>query len=282
MKRAFTLIELLVVIAIIAILAAILFPVFAQAKAAAKQAASISNVKQIMLGSLMYANDADDVFMPVNAYSDGNFVGYYTWVWMQYPYIKSADIFRDPAGPTIATRTGRSFLNQVTLTPQYGYNYAVLSPFVGADPGVDVPVPISQTSLGAPSNTVAFASKFDNASESQLGTDFYYAYGDLGPDTEGIVDQPDCANAPSWCFDNWGVGSFWGDPASVGIKTFEAGKLTGGVSFRVSGKATVAFADGSVRKMSPGALAAGTNWSMGQASSGIRVIEEEKYLWDNK
>jgi len=59
-KRAFTLIELLVVIAIIAILAAILFPVFAQAKAAAKKTASLSNMKQTALASQIYGNDADD------------------------------------------------------------------------------------------------------------------------------------------------------------------------------------------------------------------------------
>src|SRR5579859_6096079 len=63
-RSAFTLIELLVVIAIIAILAAILFPVFAQAKAAAKKASALSNVKQIDLGSLMYSNDYDDMFVP--------------------------------------------------------------------------------------------------------------------------------------------------------------------------------------------------------------------------
>ncbi len=63
-RRGFTLIELLVVIAIIAILAAILFPVFAQAKAAAKKTAAISNAKQIGLGQMMYMNDADDVFVP--------------------------------------------------------------------------------------------------------------------------------------------------------------------------------------------------------------------------
>ena len=60
-KRAFTLIELLVVIAIIAILAAILFPVFAQAKASAKLAADLSNAKQHCLASLMYCADYDDM-----------------------------------------------------------------------------------------------------------------------------------------------------------------------------------------------------------------------------
>src|SRR5271166_727759 len=62
-SKAFTLIELLVVIAIIAILAAILFPVFAQAKAAAKKTADLSNMKQIELGTLMYTNDFDDHYM---------------------------------------------------------------------------------------------------------------------------------------------------------------------------------------------------------------------------
>ncbi|RYG46755.1 prepilin-type N-terminal cleavage/methylation domain-containing protein [bacterium] len=64
-NRAFTLIELLVVIAIIAILAAILFPVFAQAKTAAKRTSDLSNVKQIALGVTMYMGDVDDV-VPLN------------------------------------------------------------------------------------------------------------------------------------------------------------------------------------------------------------------------
>jgi prepilin-type N-terminal cleavage/methylation domain-containing protein/prepilin-type processing-associated H-X9-DG protein len=63
-QKAFTLIELLVVIAIIAILAAILFPVFAQAKRAAKQSVFMSNIKQLTLASMMYISDNDDVFMP--------------------------------------------------------------------------------------------------------------------------------------------------------------------------------------------------------------------------
>lgn len=62
--NGFTLIELLVVIAIIAILAAILFPVFAQAKDAAKKTVALSNVKQLALGYALYVGDVDDTFPP--------------------------------------------------------------------------------------------------------------------------------------------------------------------------------------------------------------------------
>src|SRR5580700_10346753 len=61
-KKAFTLIELLVVIAIIAILAAILFPVFAQAKAAAKKTVCLSNGNQIGIALMLYLNDFDDTY----------------------------------------------------------------------------------------------------------------------------------------------------------------------------------------------------------------------------
>jgi prepilin-type N-terminal cleavage/methylation domain-containing protein len=61
-SKAFTLIELLVVIAIIAILAAILFPVFAQAKEAAKKASAISSAKQTGTGMILYTADFDDFF----------------------------------------------------------------------------------------------------------------------------------------------------------------------------------------------------------------------------
>src|SRR5688500_15874233 len=62
LKKAFTLIELLVVIAIIAILAAILFPVFAQAKLAAKKSAGLTQAKQIGTAMHIYLGDYDDTF----------------------------------------------------------------------------------------------------------------------------------------------------------------------------------------------------------------------------
>lgn len=61
-RHGFTLIELLVVIAIIAILAAILFPVFAQARASARKTSCLSNMKQLSLGALMYVQDYDERF----------------------------------------------------------------------------------------------------------------------------------------------------------------------------------------------------------------------------
>jgi len=74
-SQGFTLIELLVVIAIIAILAAILFPVFAQARAKARQTVCINNLKQIGLASLMYAQDYDEVGPGGWAYADNNACG---------------------------------------------------------------------------------------------------------------------------------------------------------------------------------------------------------------
>jgi len=120
MKRAFTLIELLVVIAIIAILAAILFPVFTQAKLAAKKTAVLSNVKQISTGMFLYQANNDDYFFkgrycapnsalnpkfrdasynstPTSGCTSGtnvyNIVDERFWQKFLMPYEKSVDIF---------------------------------------------------------------------------------------------------------------------------------------------------------------------------------------------
>lgn len=93
MKRsAFTLIELLVVIAIIAILAAILFPVFAQAKAAAKKTSALSNMKQLGTAVHIYTSDNDDAFPSV--YDGGDqFNRGGDPICTMYPYVKNMQIW---------------------------------------------------------------------------------------------------------------------------------------------------------------------------------------------
>ena len=70
-KRGFTLIELLVVIAIIAILAAILFPVFARAREAARKSSCQSNLKQFGSAFMMYTQDYDECFPPTSRVNPG-------------------------------------------------------------------------------------------------------------------------------------------------------------------------------------------------------------------
>ena len=98
-RKAFTLIELLVVIAIIAILAAILFPVFARARENARRASCQSNLKQIGLGILQYAQDYDERMVPL--YVDANDAnasnGFRAWSALAQPYIKSAQVFACPS-----------------------------------------------------------------------------------------------------------------------------------------------------------------------------------------
>jgi len=126
-RRGFTLIELLVVIAIIAILAAILFPVFARAREKARQASCSSNLKQLMLGILMYSQDYDEKF-PTYLWGEGHAGNPNSCTWWagSYPYVKNLQIFACPSSDLAGSHTHGVWLHppfdQPGWTLNYGYN----------------------------------------------------------------------------------------------------------------------------------------------------------------
>jgi prepilin-type N-terminal cleavage/methylation domain-containing protein/prepilin-type processing-associated H-X9-DG protein len=106
-RQGFTLIELLVVIAIIAILAAILFPVFAKAREKARQTSCLSNLKQLALGILSYAQDYDERFPMAVA---GTPPQIYIFTEIIDPYLKNTQIWQCPSkqGSVVLTNLGKA------------------------------------------------------------------------------------------------------------------------------------------------------------------------------
>lgn len=131
--KAFTLIELLVVIAIIAILAAILFPVFAQAKAAAKRTQDLSNIKNITLGVVMYTGDNDDCLPATRTVvNDFDWWGPNTLTWKDaaLPYIKNGG---RPAGNGLFY--GKPGNGGIFQSPLNSAAWSNADRWFGSDPG---------------------------------------------------------------------------------------------------------------------------------------------------
>lgn len=125
-RRGFTLIELLVVIAIIAILAAILFPVFARAREAARATSCRSNLKQLTTAASMYEQDYDEICMPAFTAQ----VAGQLWYDLADPYVKNigrngasynlnGKVYSCPTAPMPST-------DPVNLRRPYGYNFVYL------------------------------------------------------------------------------------------------------------------------------------------------------------
>jgi prepilin-type N-terminal cleavage/methylation domain-containing protein/prepilin-type processing-associated H-X9-DG protein len=167
-KAAFTLIELLVVIAIIAILAAILFPVFAQAKEAAKKTACLSNSKQNALAVMMYNTDYDDTYaMVVYATNTPNGIVAPPAVLFSVfdavlPYTKNQDIFTCPSKPD-SIRWKDEVLAAIGSTPAGSITRASFAPNFRIFEDTAVPPPfgarnpvVGESGVPLPAGTVLF------------------------------------------------------------------------------------------------------------------------------
>ena len=193
-RKAFTLIELLVVIAIIAILAAILFPVFAQAKSAAKKTVAISNAKQLALGLNLYGSDSDDMIFPSFIMNTPGINGGQNNTWQPFdcllqPYIKSYEFWHTPGDShSLEGNQGdndlwdgslkgrapilRSFayISQVTTRQNDRMDRNTGIGPIGWDIGrADSPAR-SLTSFSEPSNTLAFAEVWPAGGGPRVGT----------------------------------------------------------------------------------------------------------------
>jgi prepilin-type N-terminal cleavage/methylation domain-containing protein len=261
-NKAFTLIELLVVIAIIAILAAILFPVFAQAKVAAKKTASLSNTKQCVLAALMYQGDYDDeLVLGVSSYNHlGDLpplVHSNTWVWLCQPYIKSLGLMVDPGVGDTTNVYGSGinawFYNQ-NLFPQYGYNYLFLSPWWQCDTSLGR----SATAAVKPANTVMFttAGNFDVQNVGWFDVNAPGAWPIVAPAPNACIWYGGVP--PAYYWGNWSANN----PPNIGkitaetrIKTYNDGALVG-------------WLDGHASYSKDGALANGTDYSTAAYNNG--------------
>lgn len=294
-RRAFTLIELLVVIAIIAILAAILFPVFARAKQAAKQTQSLSNAKQVVLSAQMYSTDYEDTALIPCTWGGGtgfdvypgNPDGDYTpWTALAQPYTKNSDLYVDPQGPGTFVFPGPGFSGASTFPEkwnklfdsQYGYNIRAWAPQPKVSPFN--PAPRSMSSVARPSETVMFAAK--TAANEIIIPGFWSLYnGDKSPFVlqivEPVVCDPDTFLGIT--INCWGPGNFF--DVIHGIKPDKAnGYLTGLVSMRGAGQMLLAYGDGHVAKKSVGAAAIGTNYDGKKAPYETHITDRSRYQWD--
>jgi prepilin-type N-terminal cleavage/methylation domain-containing protein/prepilin-type processing-associated H-X9-DG protein len=275
-RKAFTLIELLVVIAIIAILAAILFPVFAQAKLAAKKTSSLSNTKQITLAAIMYGGDADD-FLPLsqsgpNSKVQSGGAGHSnTWEGICLPYIKSQQLFVDVAvgdPDNIFSSGPYAWYGNQNFFPDFGYNYMFLSPFWQCSTSLSR----SFTAGVNPSNTVMFTTS-STAYGNQTPKLGYY-------DSNAPGAWPIVAPAPNACIYYYGAqySGNWSanNPPAIGRVTSSTRTIT-----YLQG-ANVGWLDGHAKYMKDTNLAAGTNYGSASYTSsygGAAITNVSAYLW---
>jgi prepilin-type N-terminal cleavage/methylation domain-containing protein len=172
--RAFTLIELLVVIAIVAILAAILFPVFTQAKGAANAAACGSNVRQLALAVEMYKADHDGQYV-LAAYATSG--GFRLWHDLTDPYVKNKEVWQCNGSTLAKTEADGS------PTSHFGYNARYLTTIALDFSNFLTHTAVSESAIGAPSETVLFTAAKSSVENSWCGDDGKFLLPPSAPNT---------------------------------------------------------------------------------------------------
>lgn len=187
-RNGFTLIELLVVIAIIAILAAILFPVFAQARNAAKKTACINNMKQLLVAHRMYTDEYGQTLMGGREHGlPTNWATEVMWPSFLYKYMKSKEAYLCAAEPNThyADRGDESpYNNRGWLS--IGYN-ASLSIWYWVTTGTPL-VRWKEGAVRVPAKTVMFA---DTLSGSKRDNYFGYCADNQSVNTIGTCSLTD-------------------------------------------------------------------------------------------
>jgi prepilin-type N-terminal cleavage/methylation domain-containing protein/prepilin-type processing-associated H-X9-DG protein len=159
----FTLLELLVVIAIMTILAGILFPVFARAGEKARQSACASNIKNLGVAILLYAQDYDEQF-PLAAYATSAF-DFLTWHDLTDPYAKNKEIWHCPSSPlNKADVDGR-------ITTHFGYNARYLTTIALDFSNAKSHSAVSLAGVGSPAETVLLTDARASLQPSWCGDD---------------------------------------------------------------------------------------------------------------
>jgi type II secretory pathway pseudopilin PulG len=291
------LIELLVVVAIIAILAAILFPVFAQARTAAKSTLWLSNVRQTGIATHMYANDNDDGLPFVNrGASFSEFARYgiplcwgcgrpdYVWYELISQYIKNWDITYCPADDfklderKVDNYTGRrlnpsdyNYYYSIGSRANMGYNFQFMSPWI-LDSQIQYlgssPIKISATA--SPSATLMQVdSLWDRTSSGYpTGGGNWVVEPPCITDENGRRLEPMASLGNKWRFytpGGWHVGN------SRSWLEFGGAWPWFNKRFRVT------MMDSSVKSLSLGQLTAGCDVRRNWAG---RAYDGEAYLWD--
>lgn len=308
----FTLIELLVVIAIIAILAAILFPVFAQAKQAAKKAVDVSDYKQIGLASAMYSNDYDDGYVLANtgciAGVNGCVAG---WGFgppdsvpmeVMYPYTKNYNIEIDPLDPlqSLKQREYDQYNSMIPVvqpanaTPaqtayaagvrsNIGYNWEFFSPWVyNTSTNYIGSLSTTASQVTQPAHTLMWTTTIWNrVGGAPTGGGNWVAQAPCMNDANDNYLQPMGGISKPNIF--YGYGEGWqADSQSWftfgGVWPFYNQTQLTSVAGGQDGQVVVAFADAHVKAMSISAVAAGCNPYTGQDGYGT-LTNASQYIW---